>query len=189
MRSLDQVLDAMLHDRDMLAAFMRDDRSVLQVSDSDFEAMQTIDRNQLTQAHQRIRSGILQRSHRGAGSISTLFPKTIAAWTDSPNELAAYFLASDAHAQHREVPHAGTGTCLEEAFYRFAEGRHIGDPAEREREFLHAMARALTLSPDPAFAVPPEFQRRKEGWVGVTRRSSPTLFAATPRGLVTGPLH
>ena len=195
MITLDQALDRLLHDSRYLTAFLSNDQSALQLNEHDLDALQTIDREQLLRAHRGVRAQVLRRSHRGCGSITTLFPETLASWTEAhPTDerlesLSASFLASPAFQAHHEVAFSGAGQCVEEAFYRFAEQVNIGDPAVREREFLHAMARALTMSPTPAFRVPPELRRDGDAWVGVTRRSGPTLFAATPKGLVTGPLR
>lgn len=154
-------------------------------------AFQTVDPVQLVRTADQLAKDLLQRQFRGSGGLLSRYPRTLAAVPAGGLEaLMSDFVASAPYRDYREWPREGRGRCLEEVFYRFAEEIDLGDPAEREAEFLAAMIRAVLLSPDPGFALPPELVRRANGVVfAVGRRGDPPqLFAATPRGLVQGPL-
>lgn len=156
-------------------------------------AFQSIDPVQLERTAAQLRKDLVQRQFRGSGGLLARFPKTLAAALPVPSDAAldalfARFLASPAYRAYREWPRTGAGQCLEEAFYRFAEDAALGDPATREREFLAAIVRAVLLSPEPGFALPPELTTRNGVAFAITTRSAPHLFAATPRGLVQGAL-
>jgi hypothetical protein len=97
-------------------------------------------------------------------------------------------MESEAFEAYREIPFAGQGRSLEEAFHRFCEAEGIGAPEEREDEFLAAMMKALLLSPDPDFALPPDVLASAGGFFAVGRRGAPKLYAAVSGRLVTGAL-
>ena len=180
--TLPDLLERLLTDRRFRAAF-RAGRAALP------EAFATIDPAQLESTAERLREDLSARQFRGSGGLQQLFPETIAAFQGAPEELFARFLESDAYRAYREWPRSSAGTCLEEAFYRFAEASALGDPAVREREGLGAMVRAVLLSPDPGFALAPELTRRARGIFALARRgAAPFLFAATPAGFVQGTL-
>jgi hypothetical protein len=132
-----------------------------------------------------VRRMVLERRHRGTGSLRDWYPKTIAAWlTAHPedaglNQLAADFCASDACALWRE--HAG-GISLEEALYRFFCAIGIGD----EDEFLSAVVRALAVAPRASFRWPDQLRRTAHGCVALTRDF--VLHAAVNGRYVRGPV-
>ncbi len=136
----------------------------------------------------------MHRKNRGCGGVATSFPETIAHWRAAHPEdsaltvLAAEFMQSEAFEGYKEIPFAGLGSCLEEAFYRYCESSDVGEPAQREHEFLGAMVRALAISPEPAFSIPDEIRRGSSAWYGVSQRSAPVLYIALPSGTQTGPI-
>jgi hypothetical protein len=124
-----------------------------------------------------------ERSHRGCGTLIDRFPQTLAAWRarhpedHDLRELFAAFLASPEHAEHRELPFVGLGTCMEDAFGRFA--------AAMESEHRAAVIQALVLEREPAFVLPSFVRRAPRGWYAI---SGTTLHAALAGRYVTGPL-
>ena len=188
MISLDVALDRLLHKPSVLAAFLARGPAVLDVSPEDAAALATIDAAELADTAGRILATIFESSQRGSGDLLALYPRTFAAHDGTREQLAAAFLESRAFDGYRDVPFAGAGCCLEEAFYRFAEERGLGDPAVREGEFLAAIIRALVVSADPDFSVPAEVQRAPGGRFAVTTRGEPTLYAALGGRYVTGPI-
>ncbi len=102
------------------------------------------------------------------------------------HELLHTFLESEAYRGYREVPHAGLGACLEEAFFDFVEARDIGDAAVREEEFLVAMSKALALCANPGFRIPACMNKVPTGYAAVTTRSRPILCAAVGGRVVRG---
>ena len=152
---LDEALERLLTVRAYREAFLADRYDELCLSPDDLLALESIDREQLVSTAERVRDELIRRRYRGSGGLKKLFPRTLEAWGESNpsdgelHELLYSFLESDAYRGYREIPHAGVGTCLEEAFYLFAEAENIGIPATREEEFLVAMSKALALSPQP----------------------------------------
>jgi hypothetical protein len=194
MISLDVALDRLLHHRSYREAFLAGRAETLDLSGEDLEALASIDRAALAREADAVRDDLLHRRHRGSGGLLSLYPRTIAAFRiahpedNELVELLSRFMESDAFAEHREIPFAGAGPSLEEAFYRFCEAEEIGAPAEREDELLLAMAKALLLSPRPAFTLPAEIRTTAAGFFAVSRRGDPRLYAAVSGRLLTGPL-
>jgi hypothetical protein len=154
-------------------------------------AFASVDRLQLARTAAQLARDLVQRQFRGSGGLLARFPKTLAGVTPAEREaIFSRFVASPAYRAYREWPREGIGQCLEEAFYRFAEAIELGDPVAREAEFLAAAVRAVLLSPDPGFAPPPELVQHAGGvtFALARRGPAPLLFAATPKGLVQGPL-
>ncbi|MFV8755243.1 DUF692 family multinuclear iron-containing protein [Nannocystaceae bacterium ST9] len=154
----------------------------------------TIDPESAAAIRELLITELLQRSHRGSGTLADRFPRTLAAWRarrpDDPElrELGSAFLASPQHAEHRELPFTGLGTCLEDAFARFAAAIDLGDPDEREVEWLAAVILALVVDRDPAFELPSFVRRAPQGWYAITRSQPPVLHAALAGRYVSGPL-
>jgi uncharacterized protein (UPF0276 family) len=132
-----------------------------------------------------------ERSHRGCGTLIDRFPQTLAAWrAQHPedhdfHELFAAFLASPEHAEHRELPFVGLGTCMEDAFGRFVAAIGLGEPEIRETEHRAAVIQALVLEREPAFVLPSFVRRAPQGFYAI---SGTTLHAALAGRYVTGPL-
>jgi hypothetical protein len=153
----------------------------------------TIDHDQLESTARHLRQHLIQTTFRGSGGIVERFSRTLGPVleaADAIDRLFGRFVASDAYRTYREWPRDGRGACLEEAFFRFAEAENLGDGAARERDFVEALVRAILLSPEPGFAVPPEIRTPSPGVAfGIARRSNPPwLCAATASGLVQGPV-
>lgn len=188
MISLDVALDRLLHKPSVLAAFLARGPAALDVSPEDAAALATIDTAELASTARQILGSIFNSSQRGSGDLLALYPRTFAANAGTLEQLAAAFLESHAFDAYRDVPFAGAGCCSEEAFYRFAEERGLGEPAAREGEFLAAIIKALVVCPDPDFIVPAEVQRAPGGRFAVATRAEPTLYAALGGRYVTGPI-
>lgn len=191
---MNDLLERLLVDRRWLDAFLADDPS-LALDRAQAEALSTIDREQLVATADRMREDLLKRQYSGSGGLLKLFPKTIDGWrTDHPADerlmvLMDAFMASDAWLDYRELPWAGEGACLEEAFFRFCDSGDIGDARDREAEFLGAVTKAVGLCPAPAFRIPRELRPARAGWFAVsTRAPIPTLYAAVAGRVVAGPI-
>jgi hypothetical protein len=190
---LDGFLDRVLHSASYRQAFLDGRTSELGLSEADLEAVRNLDRGQLQETAEAVRSAVLERQHRGSGGLRVMYPQTLAAWRartgdEDLSRLLDGFMESPAFEQYREIPFAGDGICLEEAFFRFAEAEDIGEPGVREAEFLAGLMKALALSPNPAFVVGPPVRRAPKGWFAVSTRGRPTLFAAVAGRFVQGGL-
>jgi hypothetical protein len=191
---LDVALDRLLHCRAYREDFLAGRLEALDLSGEDLEALATVDRATLVREAEAVLRDLLQRHHRGSGDLLALYPRTVDAWRaahpDDPElvELISRFAESAAFAEYREIPFAGPGRCLEEAFHRFSEAEAIGDPGAREDEFLTAMMKALLLSPTPSFTLPAEIRTSAGGFYALGRRGDPRLYAVTSGRLVTGTL-
>ncbi len=188
MISLDVALDRLLHKPSVLAAFLARGPAALDVSAEDAAALATIDTAELAATARQILTSIFKSSQRGSGDLLALYPRTFAANGGTREQLAAAFLESRAFDAYRDVPFAGAGCCLEEAFYRFAEEHGLGEPVVREGEFLAAIIKALVVCVEPDFIVPAEVLRAPGGSFAVTTRAEPTLYAALGGRYVTGPI-
>jgi hypothetical protein len=192
MIGLDEALDRLLHRRSYREAFLAGRLEALDLSPEDREALATIDAGALVREAESVQKDLLRREHRGSGGLCSLYPRTIAAWRAAHpedaelTELLSRFMESEAFDAYREIPFAGQGRSLEEAFHRFCEAEGIGAPEEREDELLVAMMKALLLSPDPDFALPPEVLAAAGGFFAVSRRGEPRLYAAVSGRLVVG---
>lgn len=185
--SLDGALERLLVDPAYRADFMAGRWERLAVTDEDCTALQTIDRVQLERTADRVRADLAERQYRGSGGLKKLFAATIAAWEAAHPEagadgIFAAFVGSPAYQTYRELPFAGPGVCLEEAFYRFACEAGIGDPEAREGEYLAAIVKAVLLSPDPTFTLPGELRRAPVGWFALSRLGVGTKLYAAARG-------
>ena len=184
MIALDEALERLLTSRAYRADFLAGRLEALELAEGDLLALEAIDREQLVATAERMRDELLRRRYRGSGGLEVLYPRTLEAWRSANDqdralhELVYTFLESPAYRVYREIPHAGLGACLEEAFFLFCEAEGIGDAAVREEEFLVAMSKALALSPSPGFRVPAQVKRVPRGYASVTTRSGPTLCAA-----------
>jgi hypothetical protein len=191
--TLDRALDRLLHRRADLAAFLAGGAAHLDVSPEDLATLRTADPAQLERTAARIRRDLLARRHRGSSTLAELYPRTVDAWRAANPDcadltaLADAFLESPSGDAYRELDRSGSALSLEEAFYRFAEERALGEGKAREAEFLAAMVRALVTTPSPGFALPRELRRCPGGVFAVsTRATTPALFAAVDGRVLQG---
>jgi hypothetical protein len=189
---LDTALDRLLHRRSYREAFLAGRLDALDLSAEDLEALATIDAGALVREAESVLADLRRREHRGSGGLCSLYPRTLAAWQAAhPDdtdlvELLSRFMESDAFDAYREIPYAGQGWSLEEAFYRFCEAEGVGEPEAREDEFLGAIMKALLSSLRPDFAIPAEVQASAGGFFAVAWRGGTKLYAAVSGRLLTG---
>jgi hypothetical protein len=192
---LDEALDRLIHRRSFRVDFLAGRTGSLGLAEEDLEALASISPEAIEREAASVREDLLRRRHRGSGTLRDLYPRTLVAWTlahpDDADfvELLSRFMESDSFARYREIPFAGRGLCLEEAFFRFCEAEEIGEAADREAEFLGAMIKAVLTSPDPDFTLPAELHASAAGFFAVaTRGAEPILFAAVATRMMTGSL-
>jgi uncharacterized protein (UPF0276 family) len=155
------------------------------------ELWEGVDANAVAGIRELLIHELRERSHRGCGTLIDRFPHTIAAWRarhpadDDLHEMLAAYLASPAHAEHRELPFVGLGTCMEDAFGRFAAALDLGEPAVREAEHRAAVIQALVVEREPTFVLPSFVRRAPRGWYAI---AGTTLHAALAGRYVTGSL-
>jgi hypothetical protein len=191
---LDTALDRLLHRRSYREAFLAGRLDALDLSAEDREALTTIDPDALVREAASVQQDLLRREHRGCGGLLSLYPRTIAAWREAhpsdPDlvELLSRFMESDAFDAYREIPFAGQGLSLEEAFHRFCEAEEVGSPEAREEELLTATMKALLSSPHPDFSLPAAVLEAEGGFFAVGRHGGPKLYAAVSGRLLIGAL-
>ncbi|MFT6820158.1 MAG: hypothetical protein ACJATT_003982, partial [Myxococcota bacterium] len=131
-----------------------------------------------------------RRANRGVGRLTTSFPNTFQAYSQTHGADVApvfeAFLVSSQSAPWKPVPFAGLGPCLEECFARWAREQTWADPGVVEHEMLSAVCRALATDPDPAFVPPAAFFGEPGHWVAVGGEASPMVYAAVHGTVVTG---
>jgi hypothetical protein len=179
---IDETLDALLHRRSYLKLFLEDPNQ-LGLPPDVLDALATTDRDELVATAKAVRRELMNRHHRGSGSLIDLYPSTIG--ERDAEELVADFMESTEYGAYREIPFSGVGFSLEEAFYRYCEAREIGERETRRREFSAAIVKALLFSPRADFLVPPEVHRCPGG---VFVLAGTTLYAALGPRFVTGPI-
>src|SRR5687767_7717160 len=123
MIAVDEAIDRLIHSRAYRQAWLDGRTDALDLEVDDLAALATIDRDQLVRTAERAARDLLGRRHRGSGGLCDLFPRTIAAWKQAHprderlRELAYAFMESEAFGAYRELPFAGVGLCLEDAFF------------------------------------------------------------------------
>lgn len=189
--TLDGALDRLLHDADLRRRFAEGER-LFSLDDEDAAALGGVDVAQLDAMAAMVCEQVWRSSHRGGTTLARSFEATVAAWRrEHPDDvdcaqMVERFVASPAFEAHRPSARGQRGTSIEEAFYAWCSREAIGDDRTRAREFMAAMARALTVCPDPEFRVPDVFRRVPGGWCAVLRGDPPWLFAAVRGRCVTG---
>ncbi|MFO0675718.1 MAG: hypothetical protein U0169_04245 [Polyangiaceae bacterium] len=204
--TLDDVLHALLFRRSFRLRFLAGERTSLGIDPEDEADLATLDPAELESSARLACRSVLDRSHRGVGSLRDAFPKTMALWTSQrprtradgfddaqvdPDELAFAFAESTAFAAW--TPMAGGdafGPPLEDAFRLFAE-EDLGPTAvaTARAECAFAILRALVVNPEPRFAVPAFVRRAPRGFYVVLENvEGPFLVAALGGRLVTGPV-
>jgi hypothetical protein len=188
--TLDEALFALLHRRAYRAAFIRGDTGALHLGAADLEDLSTIDATQIERSARRLAQSLFRRSHRGTGTLLDAFPATIDAWQRDHlgallDELAFEVFESPHFERYRALPFGPEGLSLEEVFFLFAEDARLGDADTRKEEFVHAIVKALAVTPAPSFRVPDSLRRAPQGFFAVLPRG-PRLVAAVSGRLITG---
>ncbi len=191
-RNLNDALEALLYRTSAREAFFAGDIASLGVTKEDAEALRSIDPEQLVAAANMARHHVLNKSHRGVGSLLHVFRETIGAWQgQNPgrdlDELAADFVESSHFGAHRAHAFGTVGIGLEEAFLRFATEDDVGIANIRFRECAVALLRGLCVTPSPTFLIPTFLTRAPKGFF-VVLPDGPTLLAALGGKLVEGPI-
>jgi hypothetical protein len=189
--SVEVALCWLLLERPFRESFLRGDLGALGLSASELDQLSTIDAEQLCQASRLACDGLLNRSHRGTGSIVSSFPETIDAWKRDNagaglDVLADAFAASPHVARYRALPTCEEGISLEEAFWRFADDQSIGDPAIRLEECATTLLKALAITREPSFALPPFVAKAPRGFFVILGHDEPLLLAATEGRFIRG---
>src|SRR5262249_16748639 len=143
-----------------LASLLYDEgaRAGLRAGDAADPRFLEIALDELDEAAHFVRKMVRERVHRGTGGVEAWFPRTLASWRDAhpeDTELDLLLKRFCAAASCRAWSELGGGLSLEEAFYRFALDASVGDAAIAEEEFLDAVVRALTVTPNARFEWPP----------------------------------
>jgi hypothetical protein len=189
--SLDVALCRLLFERPFRESFLCGDFGALGLSPGELDQLSTIDPVQLRQASRRACDGLLNRSHRGTGSIVVSFPETIAAWQREHtgaglDVLADAFAASPRVASYRALPTCEGAISLEEAFLHFAEDHSIGDQVTRTTECATALLKALAITPTPSFALPSFVEKAPRGYFVILGNDEPLLLATTEGRFLRG---
>jgi hypothetical protein len=177
--TLDRALDRLIHKRSYREAYLQGQFGVLELGASDLAVLGSMDRQALSRFAERVAADVLARKHSGSGSLLELYPRSIQSWREGHSEdasglgLAFAFLDSRAFEGYRELPFAGIGLSLEEAFFRFCELEGLADRVIREHEFLAAMMQLLAVSPRACVELPDCIQRTAHGFYSVVHGDYP----------------
>lgn len=194
--TLDRVLEALMFRRSFRRRFVSGERAALGIASKDETDLASLDLDELESAARLACRAVLERSHRGVGSILDSFPRTIEAWRAARgdadlDDLAAELAESDAF---REWSPANAGEApgppIEDVFRVFCEqsaGHAVG--ALARAECAAAVVRALVVTPRPSFAIPSYLRVAPRGIYSIIHRDgSDFLVAALDGRLVTGAL-
>ena len=194
--TLDEVLEALLFRRSFRRRFVSGERASLGVEADDEADLAALDLDELERAARSACRGVLERSHRGLGSLLDTFPRTIEAWRcASPgrdlDELAAELAESEAFRPWRPASAEDPlGPPIEDAFRVFCQqtlGPEVGKLARAE--CAAAIVRALVVNPRPSFAVPSFLRVAPRGHYSVIERDGTDFLVAALGGrFVTGGL-
>jgi hypothetical protein len=143
MMTVDIALDRLIHRRSCRAAFLAGN-GVPGLSDAHLSDLGSIDARALNELGARVATDRARR--HGEAKSRRSHPQTIDAFRARPapgdgdalQELAFAFMESPAFDAYREVPHAGRGLSLEEAFLPLRRGRRHRRPGRSGNEFLAA---------------------------------------------------
>jgi hypothetical protein len=161
-RTLDEALYGLLFDHRYRERFLQDDRAALGLSDDDLRDLDAIDRHELVRTAERIVADVLTGNFEGSGGLRAAYPGVFDALAETGRpirDLVLDFLASDEYERYRELPFAGRGTCIEEAFFRFLRhDRAFAAAAPTNallltHEFLAVMMSLLAVTPKPSFDI------------------------------------
>lgn len=159
---LDEALYRLLFDRGYRDSFLRGDYAALGLSDEDLHQLDAVDREELVKTADRLVADVLRGEIEGSGGLRAAYPGVFDALAEaklSADETIRSFLASAEFERYRELPFAGRGTCIEEAFFRFLrhDAGFAGAAPENllllTHEFLTAMMSLLAVTPEPSFEV------------------------------------
>ncbi len=194
--TLDEVLEALLFRRSFRRRFARGERAALGIAPADEQDLAALDLDELERAARLACRGVLERSHRGVGSLLDAFPRTIDAWRDAHpgaelDELAAEFADSEAFRAWRPLSAAEPpGPSSEDTFRVFCEqtlGPETGLLARAE--CAAATVRAIVVNPRPSFAIPSFLRIAPRGLYAIVSRNGTDILVAALNGrFVTGPL-
>jgi len=194
MISLDAALDRLLHKQSYRAALLEGRFHELDLTRADLAVVRSIDPDALVRTANHLAEQVLVRKHSGSGSVIELFPRTLGGWRRAhPQDsrclgLALVFMDSAAFDDYRELPYSGVGRSIEEAFFHFCESADVGDPIEREAEFLAALMKFFSVNPAAQVSVPDCVRRSPYGLFCVSSRGAPRLYAAVRSRFVEGAL-
>jgi hypothetical protein len=161
-RTLDDALYALLFDHRYRERFLVGDRAALGLSHDDVHELDAIDRHELGKTAERIAADLLKGNFEGNGGLRAGYPGVFEALAECGRpirDLLFEFLASAEYERYRELPFAGRGTCIEEAFFRFLREDEVFVAAASTNslllvhEFLTVMMSLLAVTPEPNFDV------------------------------------
>ncbi|ASS76606.1 hypothetical protein CIG75_17630 [Tumebacillus algifaecis] len=159
--TIDRALYRLLHQRTYREAFLAGRYAELGWSEQVAQAFETVDRDELTatakQISRRLLAGDRTSSKGLRGAFGRVFQALEAAGRPALDVVDA-FVESQQYEAYREVPYAGTGICVEEAFYEFLKRDQWFVRDEwlmclLTHEFLTALLGILTVNQAPAFVV------------------------------------
>lgn len=190
---LDEALYRLLFDYGYRESFLRDDRAALGLADDDLRQLDAIDREELVKTAERIVADVLRGEIEGNGGLRAAYPGVFEALAEADlaaPETVREFVASAKFERYRELPFAGRGTCIEEAFFRFLrEDAAFAGAAEENlllltHEFLTAMMSLLAVTPEPSFEVATTEAIRHNGcaWYATQRYPAPIAASLTGNG-------
>lgn len=162
MRELNDALYLLLHDARYRKAFLDGDHARLGLAAQDEAALRTIDAEELVKTSEQILSNVLKGDFDVGGGLRRSYPAIFEALRQEgqlERSVMYEFLSSDAFLEYREIPFAGEGICVEEAFYLFLRDHpsflkgFAANAMLLRHEFLTVMLSILTVNRDPHFSL------------------------------------
>ncbi|ARU61369.1 hypothetical protein CBW65_10430 [Tumebacillus avium] len=212
---MDQALYRLLHHRTEREAFLAGRFDELGWPDELVQAFATVDREELSATAKQICRNLLAGERGCSRGLRGAYGRVLQALEAGGRQaldVVYAFVESEQYDSYREVPYAGEGICVEEAFYEFLgqDEWFVRDARMMcllTHEFLTALMGILTVNQDPAFYVRSELVH----WNGAARVAVlrypravaealggrkiagvevdvPWLYAATAERFVSGPV-
>lgn len=215
--SLDELLYNLLYDYQYRNNFLNDELNELNLSADHLNHIKTIDKEELAATATTIVRNLMSGNIEHNGGLRTSFPGVFQALEFRKTDITLLmhkFLASKHFEGYMELPYAGEGTCIEEAFYNYlSENEEFILAAENnhlllKHEFLNAIISILTVNKHPFFRIDSDLVKNNGhiyyAYQTYSKEISEALsgkkvagdsemviwlYAATEKNLVRGPIH
>ncbi|MFC4075895.1 hypothetical protein [Salinithrix halophila] len=160
--SLNQALYRLLYHRTYRQAFLDARHEELQLSIEDLKHLRTVDKEELIATSKTIARNLLAGNLEHSGGLRVSYPgvfQELQRLKVDLTELMYSFMESPPFNHYAEVPFAGRGICIEEAFYSYLIGERFFIEASPNNalllthEFLTALLSILVINKDPAFRI------------------------------------
>lgn len=214
---LDEILYLLLHNRTYRNLFLEKYYTKMNISRENVSNLQTIDTEELIATAKNIKINIVSGNINHEGGLKNSYPGVFESIKSSEinlDELIYEFIESIYFNDYKEVPFAGMGVCIEEAFFNFLIKNqeyievNINNKLLLQHDFFNAMHSILVINKNPNFYVKSELIK-DNGFVKYSTLTMPRsisealgansskddnkdvtwIYASTAKHLIKGPIN